>query len=237
MRSRSDGNLPFAINRKSVSADDLEVEDNDPPNDRHNDNDCESVSTSSTMTSSSTNPLLGLNRKIQNLSTKMPTNLTPPAHRSKSNLSKIQTNVHPFAASPSSPAPFSSQTPPGIGKDRHMPALNLSQRKHYSEPMGGVHGHRSRGSGPTLGQRTGSISITRSKPLSIHKTKQKSKFDVDFHLASSFQVMCQCASVGSVGCDHSVHCNEIQPLSLWPQCKDSYILMVTVTARLHVDSA
>jgi len=61
-----------------------------------------------------------------------------------------------------------------------MPSLNLQavpRRKHFSEPMGG-----DEGGGGSLLQRTASISITRSKPLSIHKNKQKSKFDVDFHL-------------------------------------------------------
>ena len=126
-----------------------------------------------------------LNRQIHNLSSRIGSNLTPPARGS---VLQIQTNLHAFAASPTSPAPYLSQTPPGIGKDRHMPSLDLHevqgvQRKNYSDPMETAHGIQGV-------QRTSSISITRSKPLSIHKNKRKSKFDVDFKPKSSFQVWC-----------------------------------------------
>ena len=161
-----------------MSADDIDAEENENANDLPNDNESESLST----TSSSTNA--HLNRQIHNLSAKIghiPSNLTPPA---RGTLSRIQTNLHPFAASPSSPARYTSQTPPGIGKDlHHMPSLDLQdiqRRKNYSDPMETAHGF----------YQTSSISITRSRPLSIQKNKRKSKFNLDFPLASSFQVWC-----------------------------------------------
>merc|ERR1719361_3258351 len=164
IRSRSNGNLPFAVTKRSSSADELD----DHP-------DSESVSTSS-VSSSNVHHLSvhGLQRQIQNLSTnprhnrQIPSNLTPPAgrvgHRGRLSLNKIDCE---FVASPTG---FSSQTPPGIGRDRHMPSLNLhdvQRRKHYSEPMGDRRRHTMNGrngiSGISGVQRTGSISITRSK--------------------------------------------------------------------------
>jgi len=194
IRSRSNGDLPFAVTKRSSSADELD----DHP-------DSESVSTSS-VSSSNVHHLSvhGLQRQIQNLSTnprnsrnnrnnindrQIPSNLTPPAGRLS--LRRIDCE---FVASPTG---FSSQTPPGIGRDRHMPSLNLhdvQRRNHYSEPMGDRRRHTMNGRNGRYGisgisgvQRTGSISITRSKPLSIHKGKRKAKFDLDFHGGDSFK--------------------------------------------------